>query len=61
MRASMMAATTVGGGIMFVVGAGLGLAAGARAAMLIAVVMFGLGAALLTQVREPRREKVAGV
>ena len=49
------AATTVGGAIMFVVGAGLGLAAGARAAMLVAVVMFALGAALLTQVREPSR------
>jgi MFS family permease len=49
------AATTVGGAIMYLVGAGFGLAVGARAAMLIAVVMFALGALLLTQVREPRR------
>jgi hypothetical protein len=40
---------------MYLVGAGFGLAVGARAAMLIAVVMFALGALLLTQVREPRR------
>jgi MFS family permease len=48
-------ATTVGGALMYLVGLGLGVAVGARAAMLAAVVMFGLGAMLLTQVREPRR------
>lgn len=53
-------ATSVGGAIMYLVGVGLGLAAGARAAMLIGVVMFAVGAALLTQVREPRRESIVG-
>lgn len=50
-------ATSVGGALMYLVGLGLGLATGARAAMLIGVVMFAVGAALLTQVREPRREQ----
>lgn len=48
-------ATSIGGALMYFVGLGLGLAVGARAAMLAGVVMFAIGAALLTQVREPRR------
>jgi MFS family permease len=48
-------ATSVGGAIMYLVGLGLGVAAGARMAMLAGVVMFALGSLLLTQVREPRR------
>jgi len=50
-------ATTIGGAIMYLVGLGLGVAVGARAAMLAAVAMFALGALLLTQVREPRRRR----
>ncbi|HEX7951146.1 MAG TPA: MFS transporter [Candidatus Limnocylindrales bacterium] len=52
-------ATTIGGALMYAVGLGLGQAVGARAAMLAAVVMFALGALLLTQVREPRRTRAA--
>ncbi len=52
-------ATSVGGVIMFAVGALLGQAIGARAAMLAAVVAFTLGALLLTQVVEPRHSRAA--
>jgi len=52
-------ATTIGGALMYLVGLGLGVAIGARAAMLAGVVMFALGALLLTQVREPRRTRPA--
>ena len=52
-------ATSVGGVIMFAVGAFLGQAIGARAAMLAAVVAFTLGALLLTQVVEPRHSRAA--
>jgi MFS family permease len=52
-------ATTIGGALMYGVGLGLGQAVGARAAMLAAVFMFALGSLLLTQVREPRRTRVA--
>lgn len=47
--------TAIGGLIMYAVGLALGQAMGARTAMLAAVVMFAIGALLLTQVREPRR------
>jgi MFS family permease len=50
-------ATTVGGVIMYAVGLALGVAIGARAAMLAGVVMFALGSLLLTQVVEPRRTR----
>ncbi|HEY6013878.1 MAG TPA: hypothetical protein VIU37_07720, partial [Candidatus Limnocylindrales bacterium] len=49
-------ATTIGGALMYLVGLALGVAAGARAAMLVAVVMFALGAVLLTRVQEPPRK-----
>lgn len=52
-------ATTIGGALMYAVGLGLGQAAGARSAMLAAVVMFALGAALLTRVQEPRRTRTS--
>ncbi len=48
-------ATSIGGLLMFAVGAALGQAVGARSAMLAAVVAFALGSLLLTQVVEPRR------
>ncbi len=48
-------ATSIGGILMFAVGALLGQAIGARSAMLAAVVAYGLGSLLLTQVVEPRR------
>jgi MFS family permease len=47
-------ATSLGGLIMYLVGVAVGQAVGARAAMLAAVVMFALGALLLTRVQEPR-------
>ena len=50
-------ATTIGGLIMYFVGVALGVAVGARAAMLAGVVMFALGSLLLTQVKEPRRAR----
>ena len=50
-------APSIGGAVMYVVGLWLGVAIGSRVAMLTAVVMFALGAALLTQVREPRRQR----
>jgi len=50
-------ATTIGGLIMYLVGVALGVAVGARAAMLAGVVMFALGSLLLTQVKEPRRTR----
>ncbi|HEX6868816.1 MAG TPA: MFS transporter [Candidatus Limnocylindrales bacterium] len=49
--------TAIGGVIMYGVGLALGQAVGARTAMLAAVVMFAIGALLLTQVREPRRTR----
>jgi MFS family permease len=52
-------ATSIGGVIMFAVGALVGQAVGARTAMLAAVVAFGLGALLLTQVTEPRHSRAA--
>jgi len=52
-------ATSIGGAIMFVVAGVVDQAAGARAAMLAAVVAFALGAVLLTQVKEPRRVRAA--
>ena len=51
--------TAIGGVIMYAVGLALGQAVGARAAMLAAVVMFAIGALLLTQVREPRHTRTA--
>ena len=51
--------TAIGGLIMYAVGALAGQALGARMAMLAAVVMFAVGALLLTQVREPRRTRAA--
>jgi MFS family permease len=54
-------ATSVGGLMMYLVGLSLGQAVGARAAMLAAVVMFALGAALLSQVQEPRRDRSVDV
>jgi MFS family permease len=48
-------ATSIGGALMFVVGAALGQAIGARVAMLAAVGAFALGSLLLTQVKEPPR------
>lgn len=51
-------ATSVGGVVMYLLGLSLGQAVGARAAMLAAVVMFALGAALLSQVQEPRRDRM---
>ncbi|HEX5147535.1 MAG TPA: MFS transporter, partial [Candidatus Limnocylindrales bacterium] len=52
-------ATSVGGAVMYLVGAGMGQAVGARAAMLTGVVMFAVGSILLTQVQEPRRARAA--
>jgi hypothetical protein len=52
-------ATSIGGAIMYLVGVALGVAVGARVAMLAGVVMFALGSLLLTQVVEPRRNPVA--
>ena len=52
-------ATAIGGAVMYSVGMVLGAAVGGRAAMLMAVVMFGLGALLLVPVREPRRTRPA--
>jgi MFS family permease len=49
--------TAIGGVVMYLVGLVLGAAIGGRAAMLTAVVMFGLGALLLMPVREPRRTR----
>jgi MFS family permease len=49
--------TAIGGVVMYLVGLVLGAAIGGRAAMLTAVVMFGLGALLLMPVREPRRSR----
>jgi hypothetical protein len=49
--------TAIGGAVMYLVGLVLGAAIGGRAAMLTAVVMFGLGALLLMPVREPRRSR----
>ncbi len=53
-------ATAIGGAIMFVAGAAVSQAVGARAAMLAALVLFALGALLLTQVHEPRHEPRQG-
>ena len=50
-------ATSIGGVIMFTVGLVATQAAGARLGMLAAVVAFGLGALLLTQVHEPQRDR----
>ena len=50
-------ATSIGGVIMFVIALVATQAAGARLAMLAAVVAFGLGALLLTQVVEPHRTR----
>jgi MFS family permease len=52
-------ATAIGGTVAFLIGGALGLAVGYRAAMAMAILMFGLGAALLVPVREPRRSKPA--
>ena len=52
-------ATSIGGVLMFTIGLTVGQAMGARTAMLAAVVAFGIGALLLTQVKEPNRGSVA--
>jgi MFS family permease len=52
-------ATAIGGLIMFTIGAAVSQAVGARAAMLAGPVLFAVGSALLTQVREPAHQRRA--
>lgn len=53
-------ASALGGVVMYSVGLLLGAAVGARVAMFLGVIAFGLGALLLRPVREPRRNRSAG-
>jgi len=53
-------ASALGGVVMYSVGLLLGVAVGARFAMFLGVIAFGLGALLLRPVREPRRGRRAG-